>query len=144
MTGMPETTRLNRTQPWRTCHPAGTDWHERQRCTGTSPANHGQALAIAVHGPRYTDLRLSVSGIVFLGTPFQGSKEATYAQWLAKLIRLQEADGHKYTLLKTLQKESQELHNLSVDFWRSYGEYDMTCFYENREAEYGPISQQVC
>ncbi|KAF1364158.1 TPR-like protein [Lizonia empirigonia] len=101
-----------------------------------------QALAIAVYGPRYTDLRLSIAGIVFLGTPFQGSGEAAYAQWLAKLIRLQEAEGHRYTLLKTLQKDSPSLHALSIDFWRSYGEYDMTCFYENREAEYGPVSRQ--
>ncbi|KAH7066288.1 hypothetical protein BKA63DRAFT_524118 [Paraphoma chrysanthemicola] len=101
-----------------------------------------QALAIAVHGSSYTDLRLSVAGIVFLGSPFQGSDEAAYAQWLAKLVRLQEEEGHKYTLLRTLQKESRELHNLSIDFWRSYGEYDMTCFYENREAVYGPISRQ--
>jgi hypothetical protein len=108
------------------------------------PSNYSQALVNAVHGPDYADLRLSVSGIIFLGTPFQGSKEATYAQWLAKLIRLQEAKGHKYTLLNTLQKDSRELHNLSVDFWRSYGEYDMTCFYENRGADYGPISSQVC
>ncbi|KAH7092522.1 hypothetical protein FB567DRAFT_625504 [Paraphoma chrysanthemicola] len=101
-----------------------------------------QALAIAVHGSSYTDLRLSVAGIVFLGSPFQGSDEAAYAQWLAKLVRLQEEEGHKYTLLKTLQKESRELHNLSIDFWRSYGEYDMACFYENREAAYGPLSRQ--
>jgi hypothetical protein len=107
------------------------------------PANYTQALVSAVHGSDYADLRLSVSGIIFLGTPFQGSKEAKYAQWLAKLIRLQEAEGHKYTLLNTLQKDSRELHSLSVDFWRSYGEYDMTCFYENRGADYGPITPQV-
>jgi hypothetical protein len=109
-----------------------------------STANYRQALVNAVHGPDYADLRLSVSGIIFLGTPFQGSKEAKYAQWLAKLIRLQAAEGHKYTLLNTLQKDSRELHSLSVDFWRSYGEYDMTCFYENRGADYGPINPQVC
>ncbi|KAF1937380.1 hypothetical protein EJ02DRAFT_385756, partial [Clathrospora elynae] len=101
-----------------------------------------QALAIAVHGSSYTDLRLSVSGIIFLGTPFQGSGEAAYAQWLAMLIRLQEKKGNKYTLLKTLQKDSAGLHALSIDFWRSYGEYDMTCFYEKRKAHYGPVVRQ--
>jgi hypothetical protein len=144
MTGTSETTRLDRTQPWWACHSAGTHRPKRQPCTKNPPANYDQALAIAVYGPRYADLRLSVSGIVFLGTPFQGSEQAEYAQWLARLIRLHEAEGHRYTLLKTLQKDSRELHNLSVDFWRSYGEYDMTCFYENRNAEYGPINQQVC
>ncbi|KAF2632596.1 hypothetical protein BU25DRAFT_487060 [Macroventuria anomochaeta] len=102
-----------------------------------------QALTIAVHGPRYTDFRLSVAGIVFLGTPFQGSGEAAYAQWLAELVRLQEAEGHRYTLLKTLQKDSPGLHALSIDFWRSYSEYDMTCFYENKEADYGLVSTQI-
>lgn len=57
-----------------------------------------------------------MAGIVCLGTPFQGSSQAVYTQWLAKLVRLQEAEGHKYTLLKTLQKDSPGLHALSIDF----------------------------
>ncbi|KAF1951354.1 hypothetical protein CC80DRAFT_210229 [Byssothecium circinans] len=101
-----------------------------------------QALTNAVHGLDYTDIRASVAGIIFLGTPFQGSSEAVYAQWLAKLIRLQEAEGHRYTLLKTLQRECASLRDLLTSFWRSYGDYNMTCFYENREAEYGPINRQ--
>ncbi|KAF2625473.1 hypothetical protein BU25DRAFT_473452 [Macroventuria anomochaeta] len=101
-----------------------------------------QALVIAVHGSRYTDLRLSIAGIVFLGTPFQGSKEAAYAQWPAKLIRLQEDERHGYTLLETLQKDCASLRDLLIDFWRSYGKYDMTCFYEKRPAKYGLVSRQ--
>ncbi|KAJ8105940.1 hypothetical protein OPT61_g9872 [Boeremia exigua] len=122
--GTTEAARLDRPQPWGACHPAG------------------QALALAVHGPRYADFRLSVAGMVFLGTPFQGSGEAAYAQWLAKLIRLQKAEGHRYTLLETLQKDSPALYALSIDFWRSYIKYDMVFFYENRKAEYGPVKRQ--
>lgn len=45
--------------------------------------------------------------------------------------------------METLQIKSRELHNLSIDFWRSYEKYDMMCFHENREAAYGLISRQV-
>lgn len=89
----------------------------------------------------YIDLRTSIAGIIFLGTPFQGSDAAEYGKKLAKLIRLPNED--KYTLLETLQKDNQELYNLSIDFWRSYNTHDMTCFYENKEAQYGPVKSQV-
>jgi hypothetical protein len=101
-----------------------------------------QALTIAVHGPRYLDLRLAVAGIIFLGTPFRGSDQAAYGQSLAKFIRLQQEES-SYTLLDTLQKDSPSLDALSIDFWRSYGNLDMVCFYEKRDAKYGFLRAQV-
>ncbi|KAF1352876.1 hypothetical protein EJ07DRAFT_158900 [Lizonia empirigonia] len=132
-----------------------SDWRDRQ--VNTSLRECGQqllevllqhrqsvsALVVAVHGSRYDDLRRSVAGIVFPGAPFQGSKEAAYAQWPAKLIRLREDEGHGYTLLDMLQKDCESLRDLSADFWGSYSEYDMTCFYEKEAAQLGPLKRQI-
>ncbi|EON65753.1 hypothetical protein W97_04992 [Coniosporium apollinis CBS 100218] len=91
-----------------------------------------QALVIAVHQRGFTDIRLSVAGIIFLGAPFQGSDAAVYGKWLAQLARLDS------TLLESLEKDSPSLHALSSDFWHSYSDWDIVCFYENRDADYGP------
>ncbi|KAL9035008.1 MAG: hypothetical protein Q9214_006785, partial [Letrouitia sp. 1 TL-2023] len=96
-----------------------------------------QALVIAVHQKVFDDLRLSVAGIVFLGTPFQGSDAAIYGKWLAQLGSLDT------TLIKSLEKDSPALHALSSDFWHSYNDRDIVCFYENKDAEYGPWKTRV-
>lgn len=73
----------------------------------------------------------------------QGSDAASYGNWLAQVIRLAQPQGSRYTLLETLSKDSTSLHSLSIDFWGRYKDYDIVCFYENREADYGPLSTQV-
>ena len=78
-----------------------------------------------------------MAGIIFLGTPFQGSDAATYGKWLAQLGRL------NATLMGSLEKDSPSLHALSLDFWHSYDDWDMLCFYENKDAEYGPWKTRV-
>jgi hypothetical protein len=92
---------------------------------------------LANHRKDFNDLRSSVAGIIFLGTPFQGSDAATYGKWLAHLA------GHDTTLLRSLLKDSQNLRDLSSDFWDSYSDRHMVCFYENKDAEYGPWKTQV-
>jgi hypothetical protein len=67
-----------------------------------------------------------VAGIIFLGAPFQGCNAATYGKWLAQLGRLDTA------LIGSLEKDSPSLHALSSDFWESYNDWDIVCFYENR------------
>ncbi|TVY32372.1 Kinesin light chain [Lachnellula occidentalis] len=76
-----------------------------------------QALVIAIHREDFTDLRLSVAGIIFLGAPLQGSD--------------------------LLTKDSSSLNGLSRDFWGSYKDWDLFCFYENIEAEMGPIKKKI-
>jgi hypothetical protein len=78
----------------------------------------------------FTDLRLSVAGIIFLGAPFQGSDAAIFGQWLARL------SGLDTTMLETLRKGSPDLYALSIDFYGSYKDWDIVCFYEKREADY--------
>ncbi|KAI8945007.1 hypothetical protein F4801DRAFT_594485 [Xylaria longipes] len=96
-----------------------------------------QALNIAVHGDDYADIRHSVIGVIFLGAPFRGSELAVYGKWYAK------AAGFDHTLLGLLEKDNSYLHGLSRDFWASYGKRDIVCFYENRDAEYGPWKPRV-
>lgn len=97
-----------------------------------------QALVTAVHQREFTDIRLSVAGIIFLGAPFQGSNAAAYGMWLAQVA------GLDSTLLELLKKDSPSLQALSRDFWGSYSDYDIVCFYEKREADYGPWKTRVC
>lgn len=96
-----------------------------------------QALVIAVHQQAFTDLRLSVAGLIFLGAPFQGSDAAAYGRWLA------EATGGDTSLLEVLQKHDMSLHHLLRDFWGSYGDWDIVCFFENKDAAYGPWKSRV-
>ena len=86
----------------------------------------------------FADIRLSIAGIVFLGAPFQGSDAAVYGKWLAQLAELDS------TLFESLKKDSPSLHALSRDFWNSHSDWDIVCFYENRETSYGPWKTQVC
>ena len=97
-----------------------------------------QALVLANHGDGFRDIRLSTVGIIFLGTPHQGSDAAVYGMWLAQAAR------HDKTLLESLKRNSPALHDVARDFETSYGSVDVVCFYENKEASYGPWRTQVC
>ncbi|KAI0513154.1 hypothetical protein F5B22DRAFT_657326 [Xylaria bambusicola] len=85
-----------------------------------------QALVNAVHGTLYSDIRYSVTGVIFLGAPFRGSGLAMYGEWLAKASR------RNARLLATLRKDEPYLHGMSCDFWASYGDRDIVCFYEKK------------
>ena len=79
-----------------------------------------------------------MAGIIFLGTPHQGSDAAGYGLWLARAAR------HDSTLLESLKRDSPVLYHIASDFEKSYGpEADLVCFYENEDASYGPLRTQV-
>ncbi|KIM94317.1 hypothetical protein OIDMADRAFT_184403 [Oidiodendron maius Zn] len=96
-----------------------------------------QALVIAVHQQDFTDLRLSIAGIIFLGGPFQGSNAAMFGKWLAQL------SGRDTSLLEWLEKDSPHLQALSRDFWGSHSDWDIVCFYEKRDADYGLLKAKI-
>jgi len=94
---------------------------------------------IAVHQQEFHDLRLSIAGIIFLGAPFQGSDTAVFGKWLARL------SGFDSTLLKILQSGSSDLYALQEDFCGSYAAWDVVCFYETSDTNFGGlISKNVC
>jgi hypothetical protein len=92
----------------------------------------------AVHQQHFTDLCLSVAGIIFLNTPFQGSNIAIFGKWLARL------SGLDPIMLKLLEKGNSDLYVLAIDFWGSYSNLDIICFYKILETNYGPLKAQVC
>ena len=92
---------------------------------------------IAIHQQEFANIQLSVSGIIFLGAPFQGSDIASIGTWLAQISGLDSA------ILKLLEKQSSSLYALSRDFWGSYSERDLVCYSEKNKAKYGPVKKQV-
>ncbi|KFZ13047.1 hypothetical protein V502_06789 [Pseudogymnoascus sp. VKM F-4520 (FW-2644)] len=96
-----------------------------------------QALVIAALNQDFRDIRLSVSGIIFLGAPFQGSNAAMLGKRLAQVT------GGDLSLLELLQKDNPNLHSLSKDFCDSHHEWDFVCFYENTDADYALFKTRV-
>ncbi len=90
---------------------------------------------MANHNEIFKDLRLSVAGIVFLGTPHQGSDAAGYGKLLARVT------GCDTTLLESLTRHSQALHEIAQDFETSYSNVDLVCFYEEK---HGLLRVKVC
>ena len=78
---------------------------------------------------------MALAGIIFLGTPHQGSSAAEYGMWLARVL------GKDTTLLETLKKNSPTLLEVARDFEASYSNVDIVCFYEQRD---GQMGIQVC
>ncbi len=78
---------------------------------------------------------MAIVGILFLGTPHQGSSAAEYGKWLARAL------GNDTSLLETLKRNSPTLLEVAQDFEASYNEVDVVCFYEKKD---GPMGIQVC
>ena len=96
-----------------------------------------QALVLADHGITFSDIRLSTVGILFLGAPHQGSDTAVYGVWLAQAAR------HDATLLQSLKRNSGVLYDVARDFEASHNGTDTVCYYEKKDASYGPWRTQV-
>ena len=93
---------------------------------------------MAVHGEKYSDIRLSTAGMIFLGTPHQGSGAAVYGLWFARM------KGIETNLLESLKRKSDDLHHIARDFEASYADADIVCYYEDKDASYGPLRTKVC
>lgn len=90
---------------------------------------------MANHNEIFKDLRLSVAGIVFLGTPHQGSDAAGYGKILTQVTVC------NTTLLESLTRHSQVLHEIAQDFETSCHSTDIVCFYEEK---HGLLGVKVC
>ena len=93
---------------------------------------------LADHGHNFRDIRLSTAEIIFLGTSHQGTKAAVFG------VRLTQAAGHDKTLLESLKRNSPALDDVARDFKTGYTNADIVCFYEDKDASYGPWRTQVC
>ena len=61
-----------------------------------------------------------------------------YGVWLAQAL------GHDKTLLESLRNNSPALYEIAQDFEASYSNADIVCFYEDKDASYGPWRTRVC
>ncbi|KAL7267085.1 hypothetical protein RUND412_010342 [Rhizina undulata] len=73
-----------------------------------------KALILAYAAKEYADLRNSVYGIIFMGTPHQGSIVAVYASLLSTFIPVRSLI--RADLLKELEPGSKSLENISYEF----------------------------
>lgn len=78
---------------------------------------------------------MATAGILFLGTPHEGSSAAEYGMWFARGL------GNDTTLLEILKANSPTLLEVAQDFEASYSNVDIVCFYEEKD---GFMGIQVC
>ncbi|KAE9372043.1 hypothetical protein N431DRAFT_482911 [Stipitochalara longipes BDJ] len=92
-----------------------------------------QALVIAEQEMPYKKIYNSTLGIIFFGTPHQGSSLANYATAITRTL-LVLANKPNAELLESLRKGSPALKKLGDD-WKTHHErrpYDVVSFYETR------------
>ena len=83
-----------------------------------------QALVLASNRSDCEDIRSSTTGVVFLGTPHEGTTIAQWARFLAMI------KGNDNKLLEQLQPKAEMLYELSHDFASGYKHLNTVCFYE--------------
>ena len=102
---------------------------------GNLITNVAQALTIAnAQASEYKHLVFATSGVVFLGSPLQGTRAGAAAQWRAMLggilgnspsqTLLQDLDGHTKTLRDTSEQylkiiTSPPMQTMTMCFWES-------------------------
>lgn len=88
-----------------------------------------QSLVQARIEERYNSISESTVGIIFLGTPHQGSKKVAYATVLSN-IAIALRNKTQPRLVKALQINSEELMQLAADFRLQVSKYHVYSFYE--------------
>ncbi|KAF8857571.1 hypothetical protein BDZ45DRAFT_744234 [Acephala macrosclerotiorum] len=92
-----------------------------------------QALILAQDETLYMSIYNSLRGVIFFGTPHQGSSLAAYATVLTR-IPLIFANKPSPKLLEALRRDSRALKKLTDDFRKHHGRrpYNVVTFYETR------------
>lgn len=81
----------------------------------------------------YRSIARCVKGVVFLGTPHRGSKSASQAQILSKIINtVTLGSGVRSDLLKTLKVSSSELETISRHATQPLKKVSIVSFYERK------------
>lgn len=90
-----------------------------------------QALLRAQIEPRYNGIQKHTIGIIFMGTPHQGSNVASYGKILAK-VATSVMNRPSSRLIKALQTNSDALVRLTSDFRFQLPNYQVVSFYETK------------
>lgn len=90
-------------------------------------------INMSLQEERYKNLAKSVSGVIFLGCPHRGSRVASPAQVLSKIINFATLGrGIRSSLLKTLEKSSEQLQDISRKAVQLLAPLAIVSFYETR------------
>jgi hypothetical protein len=108
----------------------------------------GQALVTAlIDAEDYANIRESVIGILFLGTPHRGSSTTQFPQVLANITNVVLAGAARFTgqmrtdLLKSLERDSDVLKTLSTNFRNPASNIKIISFIEQKTTP--PFKQRV-
>lgn len=89
-----------------------------------------------IDGSRYDDVRNSIIGILFLGTPHRGSNATSLPQIVAGIANVTLTGTSRFTgktrsdLIAVLEKESGVLTTLSTEFRNQAGKLKIASFVE--------------
>ncbi|TQV91653.1 ankyrin repeat protein [Cordyceps javanica] len=90
-------------------------------------------ITLSLQTERYQNLAKSVSGVIFLGCPHRGSRIASTAQLLSKIINAATLGrGVRTDLLKALERSSEQLQEISRKAVRLLAPLTIVSFYETR------------
>lgn len=85
---------------------------------------------MASNRPDCDDIKLSTTGVIFLGTPHGGTDIAGYGAFIAKVKQ------NDSSLVESLKTSDQDLYNLAIDFAAGYSSLAQVCFYEKVGPDY--------
>ncbi|KAI9889263.1 MAG: hypothetical protein M1814_005638 [Vezdaea aestivalis] len=95
-----------------------------------------QALFHAVIDPRYKSIHESAAGIIFFGTPHQGSNMANYGAVLDRVAHTMLRKPSS-KLLDALRQNSDELYKLSSNFQYQLPRLEIVSFYKSKPMKIG-------
>ena len=88
----------------------------------------------------FSEIHEYVTGIIFLGVPFQGSEVAKAGELFAG-ITLKERGYRK--MISSLKRDENGLFNSLRQFASSYNNLNMVCFTERKDTKFGLFKKQV-
>jgi hypothetical protein len=105
-----------------------------------TPTNHSKALSIANNERIYKHLITATYGVIFLGTPHQGSGHANIATVFANIVKFAYPRTNT-RIIESLRPSSNVLQDLTDDFRNLHTQFNIASFYELRpKASFGLVS----
>lgn len=90
-------------------------------------------ITMSLQAERYKNLVKSVSGVIFLGCPHRGSRVASPAQILSKIINVATLGrAIRSDLLKALERSSEQLQDISQKAVQLLAPLTIVSFYETK------------
>lgn len=94
----------------------------------------------------FRSIFVSTYGIVFLGTPHEGSGLAKYGEMIQNIAELTISKRFfesQPILLKTLRNDSETLDNINFEFVHIMQKFETCLVYEEATTKIGPITRRI-